>query len=91
MGWFKRLPAEVRAGVASAVATFTITAGALLSGVLQDLTEWVAEGGDFPDLEAAGRLLIAAGLVAAVGVANTVYRWLQAQGVLPGAPPIYPE
>lgn len=81
---------ELRAALTTAVVTFLTLFTAAAVGFVGQLQEWASTGGEFPDISVLGRAAVSAALAAAAGLVNFVYRWLQAQEVLPGRGPTYP-
>lgn len=85
---------QLRAALWTALFTFIALFGASLIGWTQAVIEWANAGGGvdvFPDVSVLGKAAVAAAGSAAAGFLNWAVRSAQAQGLIPGKGPSYPE
>lgn len=85
----------LKAAAYSALWTFVAMFGVTLLGWLNDVGQWATDAGEdrgtFPDLSVLGGGALAAAAAALTFIVAFVVRQAQASGVVPGAPPSYPE
>jgi hypothetical protein len=83
---------QIKAGLWTALFTFIGLFLLASLGWLADIAAWASSSGQtpLPGLGVLGYAAVSAAVAAVVGLINTVIRWLQARGVLPGNGPAYP-
>jgi hypothetical protein len=88
--WYAARSDAFRRAWVGAWVTFTAAVLPVVLGVVLDLQAWVAVGGELPDLETAGRTILAAGIGFVGGVVNYLFRkrWPAPEPLPP--PPVPP-